>query len=83
MHLSTGKALSLQQTHTCSYLNRLIFTDLKAWLPPSLLRHFNGWEGLWVAALIFRVPLQGWTTPLATWNFSTWRREEGGAYDPR
>lgn len=63
--------------------NTLIFADLKARLPPSFLRHFNGWEGFWVATLIFRVPLQGWATPLATWNFSTWGREEGGANGPR
>jgi len=58
------------------HTNTLIFTDLKARLPSSFLRHFNGWKGFWIATLVFRVPLQGWTTPLATWNFSTWGREE-------
>lgn len=79
--------LSLWPTNTYSYLNwhtnTLMFTDLKARLPSSFLRHFNGWEGFWVATLIFRVPLQGWATPLATWNFSTWGREEWRANGPR
>lgn len=74
-------------TNTYSYLNEhtntLRFTDLKARLPSSFLRHFNGWEGFWVATLIFRVPLQGWATPLATWNFSTCGREEWRANGPR
>lgn len=69
--------------HINGHANTIIFADLETRFPPSLLRHFNGWEGFWVVTLIFRVPFQGWASPFAAWNFSTWGREKGGANGPR